>query len=235
MPGPPFKPASEAMLTIAPPPLSLKCGTPYFAPKKQDLGLTCMSRSQSDSSNSVTLPERCAPALLTMTSMPPMNSAAPPMSACISCALDTSVRTKRARSPPFSAFTVSTVSWAPSSLRSPTTTRAPSLANRRAVALPIPVAAPVITASFPSSCIFSTSGVSLRLRHTRGRRGRYLVILIDGAPCDTYCTHDLIADPKGAPTGEGDERTLMRVLKPEERLTGLRHGTYVPGVHIHRP
>jgi hypothetical protein len=45
-------------------PLSLRYGTPYLAPKKQDLGLTRMRRSHSGSSKSVIAPERWAPAAI---------------------------------------------------------------------------------------------------------------------------------------------------------------------------
>src|SRR5215217_6751123 len=70
MPGPPLRPAREATFTMEPPPLSLRWGTPYLTPRKQDRGLTRMSRSHSDSSKSVIAPDRWAPALLTITSMP---------------------------------------------------------------------------------------------------------------------------------------------------------------------
>jgi hypothetical protein len=106
-----------------------------------------MSKSHSDSSNSVTAPERWAPALLTITSMPPISSAALSINARMSSASDTSVCTNRAL-PPSSSMSA-TVLWASSSFMSATTTEAPSLAKSRAVALPMPVAAPVMIATLP--------------------------------------------------------------------------------------
>src|SRR5215218_402338 len=96
MPGPPLRPASEETFTMEPPPLSLRYGTPYLAPKKHDLGLTRISRSHSDSSKSVIAPERWAPALLTMMSIPPIFSAAVSINVRMSSASDTSVLTNRA-------------------------------------------------------------------------------------------------------------------------------------------
>src|SRR4051794_20010143 len=55
------------------------------------------------------------------------------------------------RASPPALPTSRSVSSASTSLTSPNTTRAPSCAKRTAVARPIPVAAPVITATFPSS------------------------------------------------------------------------------------
>src|SRR5215475_7112017 len=71
------------------------------------------------------------------------------MSACTSTAWDTSVLTKMA-SPPLSVI-IWTVCCPPSSFISAMTSFAPSRANVRAVALPIPDAPPVTNATFPST------------------------------------------------------------------------------------
>src|SRR5215510_14722328 len=71
------------------------------------------------------------------------------MSACTSTAWDTSVLTKMA-SPPFSVI-IWTVCCPPSSFISATTSFAPSRANVRAVARPIPEAPPVTNATLPST------------------------------------------------------------------------------------
>src|SRR5439155_4402529 len=71
------------------------------------------------------------------------------MSACTSTALDTSVLTKMA-SPPFSVI-IWTVCCPPSSFISAMTSFAPSRANVRAVARPIPEAPPVTNATLLST------------------------------------------------------------------------------------
>src|SRR5215475_1083430 len=71
------------------------------------------------------------------------------MSAWTSTVWDTSVLTKIA-SPPFSVI-IWTVWCPPSAFRSATTSFAPSRANARAVALPIPDAPPVTNATLPST------------------------------------------------------------------------------------
>src|SRR5712691_1259933 len=71
------------------------------------------------------------------------------MSACTSTAVETSVLTKMA-SPPFSVMRC-TVCCPPSSCMSAITSFAPSRANVRAVALPIPDAPPVTNATLPST------------------------------------------------------------------------------------
>src|SRR5215210_1488525 len=65
------------------------------------------------------------------------------------------------------------VSCPGSSARSATHTRAPSSAKRRAVSRPMPLAAPVITAAFPSR----RPGISVLLRALRPRLGRALLAL----------------------------------------------------------
>src|SRR5262249_33657245 len=72
------------------------------------------------------------------------------MSACASTALDTSVLTKVA-SPPFSVI-IWTVCCPPSSFISAMISFAPSRANVRAMARPIPEAPPVTNATLPSTC-----------------------------------------------------------------------------------
>src|SRR3954453_2324743 len=84
------------------------------------------------------------PTLWSSTSRPPNRSIAAAYIAWTSSAFVTSARTNR---PP----TSSACAWPPASSRSATTTCAPSPANRRAPARPMPLAAPVMTATLPSS------------------------------------------------------------------------------------
>src|SRR5262245_59662845 len=69
-------------------------------------------------------------------------------------------------SPPAERIAPATVS-ALSAWRSATTTRAPAAARRWAIASPIPCAAPVTTATWPSSSMAATSGASRQGRADR--------------------------------------------------------------------
>src|SRR5215218_8548948 len=213
MPGPPFRPASEATFTITPPPRCRRYGTPYFAPRKQERGLTRISRSHSSSANSVTRPERWAPALLTMTSMPPIVSAAECMSASTEAASVTSQPTKEALPP---AASMSAAVWRPpASLMSPITTVAPSRAKRRAVARPMPVAAPVMTASLPDNCM------SCSLAQAGDGRGGDLVVLDYGASGDSDSADNFAIHAQWLSATEGDQRPRMAGLDAVKRLSGL--------------
>ena len=77
MPGVPLSPATEAVLTIEPPPRSIIPGTTYFMPSQTPLRLTAMTRSKSSSGYSVSgCTEPSMPALLKNRSMPPKCSVA---------------------------------------------------------------------------------------------------------------------------------------------------------------
>src|SRR4051812_15396753 len=89
-------------------------------------------------------------ALLTSRSMPPYAATACSTIAAADSCDDTSVGTN---SPPMSAATF----WPPSASMSAATTDAPSAASARAYASPIPCAAPVTTATFPSNLMPTSS------------------------------------------------------------------------------
>src|SRR4051794_15642321 len=119
---------------------------PYLQHRYTEVRLTSCTRRQA--SSSVSRIESSSggemPALLKRTSRPPNRSIAAAYIAWTSPGLVTSACTN---SPSISA-----ASAAPSSsARSATTTCAPSAANRRALARPMPLAAPVMTATLPSS------------------------------------------------------------------------------------
>src|SRR5215831_8512336 len=85
---------------------------------------------------------------------------------CQSASLVTSRRTKTA-SPPAARMSASTLR--PSASRtSPSTTLAPSLANRRASTAPMPRAPPLIKATFPANRIASLQSSVVVLRTSRG-------------------------------------------------------------------
>src|SRR2546427_9994414 len=162
----PTKPEIDEMLTIAPPPASRMAGTAYFMPRKTPLAFTLISASQAAvlvmSGSNVPL----IPALLTRRSSLPNPVTAAVTAFCQSASLVTSSLTKRAWPPAAEIF--STTWRASNSSTSPTTTRAPSRAKIVASLCPIPLAPPVISATFPASLILplrfhgSTSGLHLR-------------------------------------------------------------------------
>src|SRR3954447_3679030 len=137
---------NDAVLITDPPPCSSRSGMPYLQHRYTEVRLTSCTRRQA--SSSVSRIESSSggemPALLNSTSRPPKRSIAAAYIARTSSALVTSARTN---SPPIS----SACAVPPASSRSATTTCAPSAANRRALARPIPLAAPVMTVTFPSS------------------------------------------------------------------------------------
>ena len=99
------------------------------------------------------------PALLTTMSRPPNTSTARAVAASQSASLVTSWR-KNAALPPASVISLTAASPA-SPAMSVMRTAAPSLASRWAVALPIPLAAPVMRATRPSSLFMMHSFVSV--------------------------------------------------------------------------
>ena len=141
--------APEEILMIDPPPsLASMAGIPCRAP--QTAAMTVMSNvCRQASSLEVAVPvsaRTSSAALLSSTSRRPNESSAArtrlstpssvAMSACSATASSPSSRARTCRA---------------SSLMSPSTTRAPSRTSRRAVAAPMPLAAPVTMATFPSS------------------------------------------------------------------------------------
>src|SRR5581483_11666408 len=83
----------------------------------------------------------------------------------------TSARTKLACPP--AASTIETVSWPPSASTSATTTLAPSRLNTSADARPMPLAAPVTTATFPSKAPMGGTLPAARRRRWARRRARW--------------------------------------------------------------
>ena len=158
---------------IDPPPARRIAGIPYLHPRNTPLALTFIVKSQIASSvdtASSSLP--CMmPALLKSTfSLPNVCSAASIIFAA-SAAFATSAWTNAARPPLFSM--AATVSCPPRSSMSATTTDAPSAANNTADSLPIPLPAPVISATFPSRRIsLPTRSGGLRPRGPPTRRSR---------------------------------------------------------------
>src|SRR6185312_2482038 len=121
-----------------PPPASSRWGMPYLQQRKTDFRLMSWTRCQV--STEVSRAEASSlgliPALLKSTSIRPISCAACSYMSRTDCSSETSAR--RVSSPS-----------APSAMSTPTT-RAPSSANNRAVSAPMPLAAPVITQTFPS-------------------------------------------------------------------------------------
>ena len=89
------------------------------------------------------------PALLNITSSRPNSLSARATSAWISASAATSVRWNTHRFP--ASLALCATASPPAVLRSASTTCAPSRANRIALAAPMPLAAPVITATLPSN------------------------------------------------------------------------------------
>src|SRR3954453_22325690 len=137
---------NDAVLITDPAPRSSRCAMPYLQHRYTEVRFTSCTRRQA--SSSVSRIESSSggemPALLNSTSSPPKRSIA---AAYMPCTSSASVTPERTNSPP-----ISSASAVPPSLsRSATTTYAPSAANRRALARPIRRAAPVMTATLPSS------------------------------------------------------------------------------------
>src|SRR4051794_33873286 len=137
---------NEAVLITDPRPRSSRCGMPYLQHRYTEVRLTSCTRRQA--SSSVSRIESSSggemPALLKQTSTPPKCSTVAAYMACTSSALVTSACT-------YSPSISSARALPTSSARSATTTCAPSAAKRRAPARPMPLAAPVMTATLPAS------------------------------------------------------------------------------------
>src|SRR4029077_1895383 len=139
------RPATEAMLTIAPPPRFFMCGMTAWVPLKGPRRLTAMMRSQSAACIVAIVCRVIVPAALTKTSMPPSRAAmsvarrrkAGPSAtsrACPVAVMPNSAATRSAAAPS----------------RSMPATRAPAAANPRTQAAPIPLPPPVTRTIFPA-------------------------------------------------------------------------------------
>src|SRR5215510_3035012 len=145
----PTRPSWEEMLTMEPPRARRMAGITARVPRKTPVELTAMIRSQSARVvSSIRLPPPM-PALLTSTWSFPYKRSASATAPAQSDSLVTSRRTNVA-SPPAARIS-STVALPSASRTSPSTTFAPSFANRRPSSAPIPRAPPLISATFPSS------------------------------------------------------------------------------------
>src|SRR5215468_4241334 len=145
----PTRPSCDEMLTMEPPPAQRMAGIAARVPRKTPVELTAMIRSQSARVVSAIRLPPPMPALLTRTSSFPYKRSASVTAPAQSDSLVTSRRTNVA-SPPDARIS-STVVFPSASRTSPSTTFAPSFANRRPASAPIPREPPLISATFPSS------------------------------------------------------------------------------------
>src|SRR3989440_3185187 len=147
----PTNPEIDEMFTIAPPPTCCMAGMACFMPRKTPLAFTFMRMSQAPvlmvSGSNVPL----IPALFTRTSSFPNPPTVVLTASRQSASLVTSSFTNRAWPPAPAIFSAT---WRPSTSRtSPTTTFAPSRAKIVASLRPMPLAPPVMSATFPASLI----------------------------------------------------------------------------------
>jgi hypothetical protein len=143
----PTSAATDAMFTIDPRPRAAIAGIACLQHRNVPRAFTAKTRSQTSSGVSGAVVVDPTPATLTSTSTGPTRSAA-------SMKLDTepsSATSKRAQ-----VIEAPAADRSASSSRSPPTTRAPSAAKRAAIAAPMPDAAPVTTAIFPSSLMLAS-------------------------------------------------------------------------------
>ena len=148
------RPAMEEMLMMDPPPTSIMRGMANLLHMTMVFTFTAMMWSQSSSDTSTTVPRREMPTLLSRMSSRPYRSMQASTIRSQSAARVTSACTVDATPP--SAWIISIVSAARSSVMSTSRTFAPSRANSVAVARPLPTPgplepAPVTIATFPSS------------------------------------------------------------------------------------
>src|SRR5208282_5308954 len=152
----PYRPTTEEALRITPEPWRIMWGTTAREQRKTPLRLTEMTESKA---SSVILPatapsfhltncaSRVMPALLMSTSTAPHRPTTSATADSTSASLHTLILRKSASSPSEDSWRSN--SSCPASLTSHAATRQPSLANRRAVARPIPAAAPVTMTTLP--------------------------------------------------------------------------------------
>src|SRR5919201_3192681 len=142
----PISPATDPMLTITPRPCRRIWGSTAWMQRAGASRLTATICCITLSRASMELPPP-TPALLTSTSIRPYASIVLSTSRSTSARSLTSVGTARARPP---CRTISSASaWIRSARRAASTTAAPWRASSRAVAAPIPLDAPVTTATLP--------------------------------------------------------------------------------------
>src|SRR5262249_54170839 len=233
------------MFTMAPPPASRIAGTPCFMPRNTPLAFTPMSASNAAvlvmSGSKVPL----IPALLTSRSSFPNAETVAATAACQSDSLVTSSFTNRAWPPAAAIF--STTWRASNSSTSATTTRAPSRAKIVASLCPIPLAPPVISATFPASLI-SPSGCSQGLPAAQSMRAgrvsqRGRGVYTAGAAAagngqgDHMATYVLMhgADQGGwiwKPVAERLRAAGHRVFAPTLDGCGERHDQIRPGITV---
>src|SRR5262245_5225540 len=168
-------PATEEMLTTAPPPLFCISGSACWIASIGPRRLRSRVRLQCSTGASGKCGQGVPPALLTRTSSPPKVSAANRIAARISSSRVMSASTKAALPPASSMSCIVLVP--PSSSRSLTATAAPRSARARAIARPVPAApAPVTSATFPS---ISTKALQRR-GHEPRQRAQVVAALQDG-------------------------------------------------------
>src|SRR3990170_3495387 len=143
-----------------------KARIPWITPQR----FTPSTHSQSFSVFCHVTPPTPTPALLHRTWTAPIVSTVNLASASTSSDLETSVRFAVTAAP--AAFSSRSVRFSASSSRSASTTFMPSAANRPAIARPMPLAAPVTTATFPFSSFTSTSSLLPHAHHRRHQAGR---------------------------------------------------------------
>src|SRR3990172_7594751 len=166
----PSAPIEEVLTTRPPSPFSIIWTAAAWAHRKAPLRLTASTGSHISSPMSwawpsltfTTSPSRLMPALLIRMSNRPNSPTAASAILWTSTRSVTSPTTAAAR-PPASRTSPAACSNGPAS-RSPSTTQAPSWPKRSAVARPMPLPAPVIQATFPSSFMSSSSPAACRPR-----------------------------------------------------------------------
>src|SRR5208282_5170260 len=152
----PYRPTTEEALRITPEPWRIMWGTTAREQRKTPLRLTEITESNASSViEPATAPSfhftncasRVIPALLMSTSTAPQRPTTSATADSTSASLHT-LTLRKSASPPREDSSRSNSSR-PASLTSHAATRQPSLANRRAVARPIPAAAPVTMTTLP--------------------------------------------------------------------------------------
>src|SRR6267378_1705906 len=166
-----------------------KASTPWMTPQRLTPRTHCQSRCVAVSS----APHAATPALLQRTCTAPNASKARAASACTWGSSVTSVRTPSALTP--SACASPATAAIPRSSRSATTTLAPSRANRRINARPMPLAPPVTTAVLPRNSTATPGSLYIGSPRTAGPQPRDVLRL-----------------------------TLRLQNRPEHRLQGVRIG-----------